>query len=178
MNELHKEAVRRNIQKAIAVVRNKAKNTHIEFTCLYCGKKEMLPQSIVNGSGGHGARKYCSWECRNKAMIGDNAANFGRGEKMEGEKNPNWKGGISDDRNKRFVKESAKWRRLVYARDNYECQRCGDSNGGNLNAHHIFPWVENSNKRFDVSNGITLCKPCHDWIHSKENGDNELLCKS
>jgi hypothetical protein len=41
------------------------------------------------------------------------------------------------------------------------CKSCGDSTGGNLNAHHI--------KRFiDISNGITLCDVCHRKVHSNE----------
>jgi hypothetical protein len=54
-----------------------------------------------------------------------------------------------------------RWRYDVYLRDNFTCQKCGDSSGGNLNAHHIKPFANYPELRFDVFNGITLCKSCH-----------------
>lgn len=53
-----------------------------------------------------------------------------------------------------------------------------ESKGKKLNTHHKAPWSEFTDKRFELSNGITLCKEYHDWVHSKENINNELLCKS
>lgn len=53
------------------------------------------------------------------------------------------------------------WRRQVYGRDNYTCRDCGDSTGGNLNAHHIKPWHDYPELRYEISNGLTLCEPCH-----------------
>lgn len=58
------------------------------------------------------------------------------------------------------------WRRSVFERDDYTCQICG-SRGKKLNAHHIVRWVDNSDLRFDVSNGVTLCERCHKMIHRK-----------
>lgn len=52
------------------------------------------------------------------------------------------------------------WRIAVYARDKYTCQFCGQV-GGRLNPHHIRPFALFPALRFDVSNGITLCEPCH-----------------
>ena len=56
------------------------------------------------------------------------------------------------------------WRKLVFKRDNYTCQCCGDSTGGNLNAHHIENFATNPDIRLDVNNGITLCNNCHNPI--------------
>lgn len=61
------------------------------------------------------------------------------------------------------------WRVAVFKRDNFTCQQCGDSQGGNLVAHHIdsYDWCEE--KRADTDNGITLCEKCHKDFH-KEYG--------
>lgn len=59
------------------------------------------------------------------------------------------------------------WRKTVYERDEYTCQNCGDSKGGNLNAHHIKSWKDYPELRYESSNGVTLCKPCHRECHRK-----------
>lgn len=50
------------------------------------------------------------------------------------------------------------WSRLVKQRDG-ECKNCGVKE--KLHAHHIIPWKINKEKRFDVNNGLTLCRSCH-----------------
>lgn len=67
-----------------------------------------------------------------------------------------------DDRRKI---EYADWRNAVFIRDNFTCQHCGDSKGGNLNAHHIKPFADHPELRFSIDNGITLCETCHDIVH-------------
>lgn len=52
------------------------------------------------------------------------------------------------------------WRVSVFKKDNYNCQCCGQ-HGGSLHAHHIDNFSNNADKRFDVSNGITMCFNCH-----------------
>lgn len=58
------------------------------------------------------------------------------------------------------------WKSTVFARDNYTCTMCGDSES-QLNAHHIKPWAKYPDFRFDVDNGITLCEKCHKKVHSR-----------
>jgi 5-methylcytosine-specific restriction endonuclease McrA len=52
------------------------------------------------------------------------------------------------------------WRRAVFMRDNFTCQACGQR-GGRLNADHIEPFAFRPDLRFELSNGRTLCGPCH-----------------
>jgi 5-methylcytosine-specific restriction endonuclease McrA len=87
------------------------------------------------------------------------------------------------------------WRPVVFARDSYQCQRCGDDRGGNLNAHHIehfsaivrrlrqelspdlttpagrYAFTRALIEHSDVTNtdnGVTLCDRCHWAVHEEE----------
>lgn len=64
----------------------------------------------------------------------------------------------------RSCKEYAEWRIAVFMRDGFKCQACGQV-GGTLNAHHIKEFSKYPALRFDVDNGITLCKDCHKKVH-------------
>jgi len=61
------------------------------------------------------------------------------------------------------------WKEKVLERDRYTCQDCR-SVGGPLDAHHIVPFAEDVNKRFDPDNGIALCPLCHGRRHGHPNG--------
>ena len=60
----------------------------------------------------------------------------------------------------------AKWRNDVFARDGFICQSCFRK-GTVLNAHHILSWATYSSERYNVDNGISLCKDCHMETHRK-----------
>jgi len=93
---------------------------------------------------------------------------------LVGRKNPNnsgknhyaWKGGKSRSNIIRRSSEYKIWRKSVYERDNYTCQRYG-TKGGKLHPHHIINFSENEELRFDVSNGITLSVKAHIEFHKK-----------
>lgn len=72
-------------------------------------------------------------------------------------------GKAAERRGKRGDQEVRRWRFDVFARDGFCCAHCGDDRGRNLNAHHIKPWADYPELRFEVGNGITLCKSCH-WL--------------
>lgn len=65
----------------------------------------------------------------------------------------------------RDTTENINWRNAVYKRDGYTCQVCGDAKGGNLEAHHLNSYTDFPEERYDLSNGITLCKRCHGRFH-------------
>ncbi len=83
-----------------------------------------------------------------------------------GENHPRWKGGISSENALRRQSIDYKlWRKSVFERDDYTCVWCGARNGNGktviLNADHIKPWFKFPELRFELSNGRTLCRPCH-----------------
>lgn len=94
-----------------------------------------------------------------------------RYDKKRGKNHWNWKGGVStENQRQRNSVEYKEWRIGVFTRDNYKCQHC-DKVGGHLNAHHIKHWATHKNLRFEVNNGLTLCRACHIKVHSKGGCD-------
>lgn len=84
-----------------------------------------------------------------------------------GSKSYLWKGGITPiNRLIRHSMEYRLWRNSIFERDNYTCQICG-KNKCYLEAHHIKRFCEYPNSRFDVNNGVTLCKSCHNLTKSE-----------
>ena len=155
-NAAQRTADTRNLQMAKAA--NIARRVYLK--CLGCGATQLVPPSIAK------RRKFCSWECRQKNMPPPNA---GGGEWMQGEGNPNWKGGKPTAGGRpKYTKENNRWRRVVYRRDSRTCQECGfkAEGPGQLNAHHIKPWAKFPDDRFDVDNGVTLCLKCHRTKHN------------
>lgn len=61
----------------------------------------------------------------------------------------------------------------ILLRDNYTCLLCG-VRGEVMNVHHIETWAESPNRRFDETNLITLCKPCH--INAVHKGNVHRPC--
>jgi len=84
-----------------------------------------------------------------------------------GENHGRWNHNLTNEERKqgRNCPEYIEWRKAVYDRDNYTCQKCLDNTGGNLEAHHILPYALFPELRFEVENGITLCETCHDRYH-------------
>ena len=111
-----------------------------------------------------------------------NSCNLCKGEKLSGKLHHNWNGGITDENVRlRNSKRGRKWRRDVFLRDNFTCQKC-QCQGKELNAHHIKNFSTNEELRYELNNGITLCRDCHidspDSFHriygTKENTKEQL----
>lgn len=123
------------------------RNPPVAKICGYCGK------SFTDWS--YNNAKFCSKACADK----------NRSIEWRGERAPAWKGGksLKNDR-ARMGNSLAHWRKAVFMRDRYTCQKCGHKGSG-LQAHHIKPFIDFPELRLDVSNGITLCLDCHEAIH-------------
>lgn len=97
---------------------------------------------------------------------------------VRGKNNPNWKGGISTERQDFY--NSLEWKesvKFVFRRDNFVCQNCGQTHMDKkhpLHIHHIVSFKIKS-LRADTNNLILLCKTCHDFVHSKKNINNKYI---
>lgn len=114
-------------------------------------------------------RKIKRWGLSGKAN-----GMFGR----TGKSNPNYKTGSSPERQTFYSKGKGKdFLKIILSRDNYTCQRCGNGKKGKkgLHVHHIKGWAIHENLRFEANNCITLCRKCHEWVHSKQNINNEFV---
>lgn len=87
-------------------------------------------------------------------------------QRLSGPNSHLWKGGKTE-KNK-LIRTSLKykeWRTAVFERDNYKCQECsvhtGHGHRVELQADHIKPFALFEELRFDISNGRTLCRGCH-----------------
>lgn len=136
-----------------------AKERNINVLSHYLGndKPIFIDFNCKNGSKGHwttpSSFKACGYRCWCEKC---------KSEYYSGNKNPSWKSGNSNKLTiLRHSNKYIQWRIKVYERDNYTCQCCGDKIGHNLVAHHIINFSENIKERFDINNGITLCKNCH-----------------
>lgn len=86
-------------------------------------------------------------------------------ESHKGDKNPQWKGGITPEIMKiRNSLEYKIWRKDIFGRDDYTCQICGER-GGVLRANHIKKFADYPELRFEPTNGIVICKDCDvKWV--------------
>lgn len=62
------------------------------------------------------------------------------------------------------------WRKRIFKRDDYTCQRCSKyvkkgKRRGKIEAHHLKHWHTHPKLRFRTDNGITLCIDCHTDQH-------------
>jgi hypothetical protein len=92
--------------------------------------------------------------------------------------NPRYVDGSSPERQRLYVQGVGRaFLRDVLKRDHYRCRRCDAPKRGpkSLHVHHVRPWAGNPDARLDMANAITLCRPCHSWIHSKANNAGEYL---
>ena len=112
---------------------------------------------------------YTPW---NKGIKGENSHCYKRKISIE------TKNRISEGIKKHFDKSGRKskinqlarknknyqeWRKAVFKRDNYTCQKCGNNSG--LHPHHIKSFANFKDLRYEINNGITLCNICHGKIH-------------
>ena len=142
------------------------KHFYCSYSCKYKGNT--IYQSGENNSF-YG--KYHSDETKNKISQ----ANQGNIAWNKGYKAP-WKTDEEREKDRSLYGDKYKeWRNEVFARDNYTCQCCGSSKGGNLNAHHLNGYAWCKDERLNVDNGITLCKECHRLFHSIYGKGNNTI---
>ena len=100
-------------------------------------------------------RKFCSKHCADKGGL-----------RYFGEQN--WKWNPDPNKKRHRGNKHYKWQDSVLSRDSATCQHCGVS-GVEMHAHHIKPYKEYPELRYEISNGITLCYKCHWAVHAAKN---------
>ncbi len=129
----------------------------LNVKCAYCGKwfrpktvqVNSRVRSILGQKGATGEnRLYCSDGCKKQCPTYKKQA---------------WPNGFKKGTSREVVPEL---RQIVFERDNWECQRC--SSAKDLHCHHINGYTQNKIYSNDPDNCITLCKPCHKQVHTKE----------
>lgn len=167
------QANRMNTHSPNAVIyRQRLQSGNTQIECEWCGNAFTVRPSDPK------TKRFCSWDCRKQGMRGGNGPNAGGGAWMKGAGNPNWKEGrsaLSVNLRTRKYQELNAWRKQIFTRDGFICQRCGYAKGKTLQAHHIVLWSVSEALRFDLNNGITLCSTCHRWVHSKANVNKDYL---
>ena len=88
--------------------------------------------------------------------------------RLTGSKHPCWNPKLTHKYriDRRLMIENNEWRKAVFERDQYTCCKCGHPSSC-LNAHHLYGYADNPDKRVDVDNGRSLCLSCHKEFHKK-----------
>lgn len=168
-----------------------SQNTSKDLIGKRFGRLKVLDEHGVKESEDGSRRRWwtCQCDCGNVTEVRTSSLTNGHTQscgciqsemmvdRMSGENHYNYNPDLTtEERLKHRYKlggfNAAKWRTEVYTRDNHTCQLCGER-GGSLQAHHLDGWNWCKEKRFDVSNGTTLCYDCHSKFHLLYgNGDN------
>jgi len=137
----------------------KNKDRWVKNECLVCGREYLVIP----------CRKYraktCSLICKGKYQSKQN--------------NPNWKGGITPERQSVYV--SKKWKGVVldvwkkYSARCFLCNLKRDHQSSvEFHIHHIESF-RNKEMRMNLLNLVLLCEDCHSFIHSKLNIKRYLI---
>ena len=136
------------------------KKDSFKFQCCICQKDVYTQPTQIF----YRHRKTCSMACRGKLV------------RQRAEKKRIGYTKHQLDRLARYSPEAEMWRKAVFDRDDYTCQTCG-IRGTYLEADHIKPFAYFPELRFELSNGRTLCRSCHDKTKLSAKRMREIYAK-
>lgn len=122
-------------------------------------------------------KKYCSQSC---VKVSPNFTKLGKkgSEKQRdimrsrtGDKHPNWikdRMQLVDEHKDRGGQLHREWSREVKNRDNWKCRLIDENCNGRMESHHILPWKDHNELRYEINNGITLCHYHHPRTRTEE----------
>lgn len=136
--------------KACAVVARVGKPTskrnRTQYTCLLCGAT--VERRLCEQRRKATDKYFCTTECWYAYNQKDN--------------HYLWTGGQHERINAKYTE----WRKCILERDNYSCRRCGSVE--KLEVHHILPFGRFPNARWDIANGVALCRLHHNQTRGRE----------
>lgn len=146
--------------------------------CLDC--ENIFEQRQPNGSAR--IRLFCDSSCAMRYRMKLKPSRYWLGKKRpdlsikyRGSGGSGWKGGVSTKNEiARHSVEFRIWRKSVFERDNYTCQKC-KKKGGYLHPHHVQNFSEHIAIRFVIDNGITFCVQHHKEFHKLFGNKNNNL---
>lgn len=161
----------------LSSVREKAKETNLKrYGCENPFSNKEVKAKIVSSNLKKYGVKYTMQnpvtveKSKKTCMERYGVTNYGKiySESHVKEKSPTWKGGVEYHNSERATYEYRSWRKKVLERDKNTCQICHKNHTETtIVAHHLNSWSEFVEQRYDIENGITLCKGCHKEFHSK-----------
>ena len=169
----------------LKVNRDKRRRTN---TCPVCGKKilrtsKMCSSCSQTGEGNHQYKegsfikdRFCK-DCGKPLSIGSQKGQCQSCyiKTLKGEGNPNYRFGHYTA-NFRATSAYKTWKIAVFERDGFTCQLCGEKKSRDItHAHHIKPKRLYPELVYEINNGITLCKECHEFIGKDEQDYEELF---
>lgn len=134
---------KKHSEESLLKIRQSRQKKRVLTNCSYCH----LGIELVLSSFKKSRNNFCNQSCFKKYL----------------EKNRVEPDNITDSA------EYKNWRIRVYKRDGYRCKMPGCySQSRDIAAHHIYPKKKYPQIQFDTSNGITLCRPCHEKTYGRE----------
>lgn len=137
----------------LLTVIDKAENLNVKTRWLCrceCGTEKIIASAPLK----RGLTVSCN--CRKSIINKQNS----------GSNHYNWKGGVTPlSEKERHSVEYYGWRYLVFSRDKHTCAVPSCRNH-ELEAHHIKSFSQFPELRYEIENGITLCKDHHQEFHS------------
>jgi len=82
---------------------------------------------------------------------------------------------LKDDRKDRGGQLHREWSLSVKRRDGWKCKISNEDCNGRMESHHILPWKDYPELRYNLNNGICLCKKHHPRKRKDEINSIELF---
>lgn len=138
-----------------ATGRKQSKETIEKRVAKLIGHKSYLPKGFIPWNKGTKGKSASYWTGKKRPN-------------MTGENHPLWVFGNYKKDNTRNDSAYQNWKKNVHKRDNYKCVINNSDCCGNIIVHHILPWRDYPELRYEINNGITLCLAHHPRKRAEE----------
>ncbi len=158
------ERVRINIERASATFRRRGYKTRLGIRHTEATKDKIRQTRLLKSYPAYWKGKHISEEAKRKISEAR------RGKKLDLQHRKKISSGLKKagvtrlDKDYGFTRMNYQtWRKGVLERDKHLCQIC--LSDIKVLAHHLKPFKTHREIRYDVKNGISLCKACHQALH-------------